>query len=177
MLKRLIIYTLLSTLITVLSWTLGIFFSGIDFILLPLMIVLVLIGVSGIITIPLGLYKYLRKKHLSKALVVCMALSMGYFLGGILEKPVHKWDEQQRNTGGLVLTTEIENFKTGHGFYPTDLNQLNVDKLSSGLPKTYQLNKFSYHKNSDSYDLYIIIPIFDRWHWNKEKQQFIYDDF
>jgi hypothetical protein len=141
------------------------------------MMVLVLIGVSGLITIPLGIYKYFRKKPLSKTLVIFIALSIGYFFGYFLEKPIYKWDEQQRNISGQILTAEIENYKSDNGFYPSTLNQLNIDKLNSDLPKTYQLDKFSYHITDDGYDLDIPIAIFDRWHWDRIKQQFFYDDF
>jgi ABC-type multidrug transport system permease subunit len=177
MLKRFIIITLISSILTIFCWTVGIFISGIDLLLLPLMIALVLFGISGLLTIPLGLYKFFRRQPFSKTLVTLIAISIGYFCGYFLEKPIYKWDEQQRNISGQILTAEIEKFKSENEFYPSTLKQLNVDKLNSELPKTYQLHKFSYHKKDDSYDLDIPIPIVDRWHWERIKQQFIYDDF
>lgn len=46
------------------------------------------------------------------------------------------------------------------------------------LPFAYTWDKFDYRLTSDNdYDLDIPVHIMDRWHWDKEKQAFVYSDF
>jgi len=136
-----------------------------------------LIGLSGVITIPLGLYRLVRKQPLNKWVTRFIGLAIGFYLGLLFQKPIDTWDRQQRNISGQILTSEIEKFKDENGQYPNSLKQLNLEDLNKSLPHTYKTDRFTYFVRNGDYDLDIPIPILDRWHWNKDKKEFEYDDF
>jgi hypothetical protein len=175
--KRLLIPIFLGVILTMTFYTIGIFFFGADILLLPLVIVLFLIGLIGLVTLPLGLYRLIRKQTINKWLTRFIGLAIGFYLGLIFQKPIDNWDREQRNISGQILTEELDNFYQNNGHYPDSLTQLNLENLNKSLPYTYQSDRFTYFIKQGEYDLDIPIPIFDRWHWNKEKNEFEYDDF
>ena len=175
--KRILIPIFLGVILTMTFYTIGIFFFGVDLLLLPLGIVLFLIGLTGLVTLPIGLYRLLRKQTINKWLTRFVGLAIGFYLGLIFQRPIDNWDKNQRNISGQILTSEIEKFKENNGEYPSTLNQLSLKDLNVSLPETYQTDRFTYFVREGEYDLDIPIPIFDRWHWNKDKKEFEYDDF
>jgi hypothetical protein len=175
--KRLLIIVLISSGLTLSFYSIGVFFIGFELLLLPFIIILSLIGLIGIIIIPIGLYRLFKKQNLSKWLVLCIGLSIGFYLGLILQNPIDNWDRNQRNISGQLLIKALENYKSLNGEYPKSLNQLNVSYLNETLPRTYQIERFTYSISQGDYDLDIPIPIYDRWHWNKENKEFEYSDF
>jgi hypothetical protein len=106
-----------------------------------------------------------------------IGIAIGFYLGLLCLKPIDNWEVRQRNLSGQILTSEIENYKQLNGVYPDSLSQLDIDKLNKVLPKTYQMDRFTYFVKESNYDLDIPIPIFDRWHWDKDKKVFEYSDF
>ena len=162
---------------TIFCWTIGIFIWGIELLLLPIMFGIGLLSLSG----PIILIVYLIRKNnggglQSKNLGRLKSLVFGIYLGFILLNPIYNWDRDQRQKSGLILSESLEIYKKGNGKYPTDLTEIK-DELTH-LPSAYSWYKFSYHLKSDNnYDLDIPIPIMDRWHWDREKQVFIYSDF
>ena len=177
MIKRIILAILLITGVTVICWTAGIFYFGLDFFLTPLMVIWFIIGLSGLLTIPLGIYCLIKRQIIGKWLILSICLSIGFYFGQLLQMPIDNWDIKQRNISGEILTAKIENFKKLTGNYPDSLTQLGIDKLNNLLPKTYQIDKFTYFIREQEYDLEILIPVFDRWNWDKEKREFVYQDF
>lgn len=175
--KRLLIIISISLGLTLTFYSIGIFFTGLELLLLPFIIILFLIGLSGIVIIPIGLYRLFKKQNLNKWLVLFIGLSIGFYLGLLLQKPIDNWDRKQRNLSGQLLTLEIEKHKTLNGEYPKSLNELNISFLNETLPRTYKIDRFTYNVRQGDYDLDIPIPIFDRWHWNKENKEFEYSDF
>jgi hypothetical protein len=175
--KKIIIPILISVALTMSFYTIGIFLWGTEIFLLPIILVLFLAGLSGLITIPIGLYRFIKKQALSKWLVRFVGLAIGFYLGLIFQRPIDNWDKNQRNISGQILASEIEKFKENNGEYPSTLNQLSLKDLNVSLPETYQTDRFTYFVREGEYDLDIPIPIFDRWHWNKDKNEFEYDDF
>ena len=175
--KRLLIIILISLGLTLTFYSIGIFFIGLELLLLPFIIILFLIGLIGIIIIPIGLYRLFKKQNLNKWLVLFIGLSIGFYLGLLLQKPIDNWDRNQRDISGQLLTLELEKYKSLNGEYPKSLSELNVSNLNETLPRTYQIERFTYNVSQGDYDLDIPIPIFDRWHWNKENMKFEYSDF
>ncbi|MCZ4410659.1 sulfite exporter TauE/SafE family protein [Cryomorphaceae bacterium 1068] len=175
--KRILIPIFLGVILTMTFYTIGIFFIGAALLLLPLGIVLFLIGLTGLVTLPLGLYRLLRKQTINKWLTRFIGLAIGFYVGLIFQRPIDDWDKKQRNISGKILTSEIEKFKEENGDYPTSLSQLNLKDLNESLPQTYQTSRFTYFAKNGEYDVDIPIPILDRWHWNKESEEFEYDDF
>jgi hypothetical protein len=175
--KRLLISILIGVILTVTLFSAGIFFIGADIFLLPLIVIMYFVGLAGIVSIPLGLYQLLRKQPVNKWLILFAGLAIGFYLGLIFQKPIDNWDKNQRNISGEILTTEIQKFKEENGHYPSSLNQLNIEDINKSLPKTYQAERFTYFVRNGDYILDIPIPVFDRWHWNKDKNEFEYEDF
>ncbi|TAD94762.1 MAG: hypothetical protein EAZ97_16385 [Bacteroidetes bacterium] len=175
---KLIPSILLSIILTITCWTIGLFYVGLDLLFLPLMLLLFLIGISGIITIPIGFYRFIKKQIVGKGLSIFIGLSIGFYFGLLLQKPIDNWDTEQRNLSGQILATELENYKNLNGVYPKKLSQLNLSNLNNELPNNYQIQRFTYFvRDNGKYDLDIPIPIFDCWHWNENKKAFIYNDF
>lgn len=164
-----------ATLVTVFCWTIGIFFWGIDLLLLPLMFGLFILMLSGPIIIVIYLIRKNQAEQKIKYLGFLKSCAFGTYLGFVLLKPVDTWDERQRQRSGLIISATLENYKRIKGSYPTDLTVIKGEL--SVLPSTYTWDKFSYHVTDHSYDLDIPIPIMDRWHWDKEKKTFVYSDF
>lgn len=164
-------------LLTIFSWTIGIFVWGIDLLLLPIMAGLFLLSLSG----PIILIFYLKRKnkeggHGIKNLGRLKNLVFGTYLGFLLLNPITDWDKRQRQKSGLMISETLENFKKGKGEYPSDLAEVKSDLTD--LPFTYTLDKFNYNiKDDNTYDLDIPIPIMDRWHWEIEKKVFEYSDY
>ncbi len=158
-------------------YTIGIFLWGAEIFLLPIILVLFLAGLSGLITIPIGLYRFIKKQALSKWLVRSIGLATGFYIGLLLQNPIGNWDEEQRNISGNIIATELDEFKLNNKTYPDSLTQLDLEELDKSLPATYKVNRFTYMIRNGEYDLDIPIPIFDRWHWNKDKKEFEYDAF
>lgn len=150
------------------------FFIGFDLLFLPLLIGLFLIGLSGIITVPIGIFKFIKQAKLSNWLLKSIGLAIGFYLGLAFQQPINNWNENQRNLSGRIIATELENYKNSYGNYPEDLKQLN---LNNDLPIIYKVEKFTYNLSNDGYDLDIPVHIFDRYHWNKTKKEFEYSDF
>lgn len=171
--KQLIFPILLGVVLTICFYSIGIFYSGAELLLLPFIIGLFLIGLAGFYTIPIGLYQILKKQDVNRWLKRSIGLALGFYLGLLLQNPVSNWDHQQRNLSGQIISAELEEFKQENGKYPKDFSLLDVDKLNKLLPNTYQVDKFNYRTSSGTdYDLDIPIPITDRWHWNKETKEF-----
>lgn len=177
MLKRLIISILAIASLQVLCAVVGVFNPGIDLFILPIHVFLVLIGLSGLFTIPLMLYKYFKKQAISRLLLTFTAASVGYFAGSFLEQPIYQWDEKQRNISGQIMATAIEKFHSEQQRYPGSLHQLNEKKLNGTLPKTYQMSRFEYQLIGDDYHLEVLIPFFDRWKWDRNERRFVYEDY
>jgi uncharacterized membrane protein YgaE (UPF0421/DUF939 family) len=175
--KRLIIPIFIGVIVTMTFYTIEVFYFGAVLLLLPLIIVMLLIGLSGLVTIPIGFYRLVRKQPLNKWLTRFIGLAIGFYVGLIFQRPIDDWDKKQRNISGKILTSEIEKFKEENGDYPTSLSQLNLTDLNETLPQTYQTSRFTYFAKNGEYDLDIPIPILDRWHWNKQNEEFEYDDF
>lgn len=104
-------------------------------------------------------------------------LALGFYAGLLIQKPIDDWDTKQRTASGLVIAVKLEKFKHEFGIYPDSLEQLDSNALNRLLPETYPLERFTYVAWKDKYDLDIAIPMFDRWHWDKEKGIFEYVDF
>ncbi len=164
-------------LVTVFCWTIGIFVWGIDLLLLPIMLGILLLSLSG----PVILIFYLIRKNKDGGLKIknlgrLKNLTLGTYLGLLLINPIADWDEQQRQKSGLFISEALENFKNREGKYPSDVTE--VKNNLTELPFTYTLEKFSYHiKDDKTYDLDITVPVMDRWHWDREKRVFVYSDF
>lgn len=141
------------------------------------MILLFIAGLSGLITIPIGLIRVIRKRFIPNKLILLIGFGIGFYIGLILQQPIHSWDSRQRNLSGKIVTTELENYKNKYGHYPDSLTQLDLTQLNETLPKTYKIDRFIYYFKDGKYDLNIPILIMDRWHWNKDKYEFVYDDF
>ena len=164
-------------LLTMFCWTIGIFVWGIDLLLLPLMVGLFLLSLSG----PIFLILYLIRKNKDAGLGTrnlgrVKNLIFGTYLGFLLLNPITNWDQQQRQKSGLMISETYENFKKVRARYPSDLTEVKSDLID--LPFTYTLDKFNYNvKDDNTYDLDIPIPIMDRWHWDSEKKVFEYSDY
>lgn len=100
---------------------------------------------------------------------------LGLFIGYLIQRPIWNWDEQNRNMAGDMISQSLEDFKSEHGNYPQTLSELVIDLEL--LPSTYPLNKFEYTSKDETYQLYIPIPIIDRWYWNRTQRKFEYQDF
>jgi len=175
--KRLTIAILVSVFLTILCWTIGYFGYFIALILMPLMFFLFIVGLSGLITIPIGLICVIKKRSISKRLIFFIGLAIGFYIGLLLQQPIDSWDTKQRNLSGEILTSELECFKKQYGKYPDSLDQLEIYKLNDKLPSTYKISRFTYRLNNNKYDLDIPIPIMNSWHWSRYKNEFEYDDF
>jgi hypothetical protein len=162
-------------LLTIFCWTIGIFFWGIDLLLFPLTLGLFILMLSGPIIIVTYLIKKNQVGQKIKNLGLLKSLVFGAYLGFALLKPIFNWDELQRQKSGLIISKALENFKNAKGNYPTELAEIKDDL--SDLPIAYKWDKFNYHATDDSYDLDIPVPIMDRWHWERDKKVFVYDDF
>jgi hypothetical protein len=177
MLKRSIISILAIASLEVLCAVVGVLNPGVDLFILPLHVFLILIGLYGLFTIPLMLYKYFKKQAISKLLLTFTAASVGYFAGYFLEQPIYQWDEKQRNISGQIMATAIEKFHSEQHRYPGSLHQLNEKNLNGTLPKTYQVSRFEYRLIGNDYHLELLIPFFDRWKWDRNERRFVYEDF
>jgi hypothetical protein len=165
-----------STLVTVFCWTIGIFYWGLDLLLLPVMMGIFFIAVSGPVVVIIYLIRKNRDGQGLKNLGRLKSLAFGAYLGLILLNPVDNWDEEQRQKSGLIVSESLERYKGQKGNYPKDLAEIKSEL--SNLPTTYPWDKFHYHvKEDNTYDLDILIPIMDRWHWDKDKNKFLYDDW
>lgn len=162
-------------LLTVFCWTIGIFYWGIDLLLMPVMMGLMILSLAG----PFIIIKYLVRKNRSgqgiKTFGRLKSLAFGTYLGLFLLSPITNWDKDQRQKSGLIIAQTLEHYKSRHGSYPTTLSEIKNELTP--LPPTYSLDKFDYHITDTSYDLDIPAAIMDRWHWDKEKNDFIYSDW
>ncbi len=175
--NKLLVYILIGVLLFLTLITLEIFFPGIDFILWPLLGISALVLISGFITIPIGLYRLLKKQILSNRLIISIGLSLGIVLGSLIQKPINKWDNKQRNISGVILTSEIEKYRHENGYYPENLSKLDLKEINQRLANNYKANRFHYFLHKEEYYLDVPILIFDSWRWNKEKNEFEYNDF
>jgi hypothetical protein len=129
---------------------------------------------------PVVLVIYLKRKNRDgrglKNLGRLKSLVFGAYLGLIMLNPVDNWDKEQRQKSGLIVSESLERYKGKKGNYPKDLAEIKSEL--SNLPSTYPWDKFQYHVREDNtYDLDVPIPILDRWHWDRNKKVFLYDDW
>lgn len=172
--KYLIGGAIISVILTVSVMTIPIFIIGIEFIFLPVTIVLLIIGAISVITIPISIFRYFYKKNTDKRILYINGCALGLYIAYLIMIPINKWDEKQRNTSGKVVSEALKVYKEKHGNYPDSLQQLNIKDLNKNLPGTYQINRFSYHSQNEDYHLDIPIPITDRWHWNHKEERWEY---
>jgi hypothetical protein len=175
---KLIYSILISIVLTVSAWTLPIFYSGIEFIYLPFMLVLFLTGIAGIITIPYGVFKAWGHKSIrsNKWLQYSIGTALGFYIGYIILIPIDNWDDRQRNLSGQLISQKLQAYKASHGTYPKSLKDIDISNLNSSLPTAYKIDRFSYTSEQNKFDLDIPVPFLDRWHWDENKQIFIYRD-
>jgi hypothetical protein len=174
---NIIIAAFLSASVTFGCWIVGIFYPGVDLLLLPLMLILILAGISSIVTVPLILFRLIKRQSTGRYLPILVSISAGFYIAWLLIIPVNDWDTSQRNLSGKLIASALENYKAKSGVYPDVLSQLDTIHLNSSLPNTYPINRFNYSIKENGYDLDIPIPIMDRWHWDNENGEFIYCDF
>lgn len=167
---------IISTLVTVFCWTIGMFYWGVDLLLLPVMMGIFFIAVSGPVVVIIYLIRRNRNRQGLKNLGRLKSLAFGAYLGLIVLNPVDNWDKEQRQNGGLIVSESLERYRGQKGSYPKDLAEIKTEL--SNLPSTYPWDKFQYRvKEDNTYDLDIPIPIMDRWHWDKDKKVFLYNDW
>jgi len=127
---------LVGLILTFFCWTIGIFYWGIDLLLLPIMLGIILLMLFG----PIILIVYLKRKNKdgglkTKNLGRLKSFAFGTYIGFILINPIHNWDEKQRQKSGLIISENLEIYKNDNGQYPSDLSAIK-DNLSQ-LPSTY----------------------------------------
>lgn len=173
-LKRLVPLVLIGVLLTLTSYTIGMFFAGAEIFFLPVILILFLIGGSGLFTIPVGFYRFLRKLTINKWLSRFIGLAIGFYIGLLIQRPIDDWNQKQINISGQIVTAELEKFKQENGHYPDSLSQLNLNDLNKSLTYTYKIDRFNYILTERDYDLVIPVATLDRWKWNKDKKEFEY---
>ncbi|WP_420387400.1 hypothetical protein [Roseivirga sp.] len=173
--KQVLISALVGLFLTIACYSISIFIWGIDLFLLPILFLLYLFGILGVIIAPLVVYQYIKNKPTTKWQSILIGLMLGLFIGYLIQRPIWNWDEQNRNMAGDMISQSLEDFKSEHGNYPQTLSELVIDLEL--LPSTYPLNKFEYTSKDETYQLYIPIPIIDRWYWNRTQKKFEYQDF
>ncbi|MBN2756402.1 MAG: hypothetical protein JXR51_04425, partial [Bacteroidales bacterium] len=124
--KILLISIVLNIVLTITFFSLGIFFPGVEILILPLLIIQFLIGISVIITIPSSIYIFYKTKSIKKHLIIFIGLSIGFFIGFLIQKPIDNWDKNQRNLSGKILSSEIEKYLEKNKNYPENLHKLNI---------------------------------------------------
>ena len=158
----------------VLFYLLPLYYVGLEFLMLPIMLIILIAGIIGIITLPLTGYKLYKRKQYRNWLNWTNGLALGAYLGYLLTMPILDWNEEQRDYSGKIISEQLEKFRMAKGRYPDELSDLQMVELNEKLPKTYQLDRFNYILTNDEYDLYIPIPITDRWQWNKTERKWDY---
>jgi len=174
-LRKLILISIASLILTVTIWTLPYFIVGLELLFLPFYLLLFFIGALGVILIPIGFFIILRKKTLYPSIVWVCAVSIGFYIGYLVLKPIDIWDLNEKNRSGEIISQELEIYKNTHGQYPEKLTLLDTVKLENELPFNYKISRFNYNSQADDYDLDIPIPITDRWHWRKQAKQWGYN--
>ncbi len=167
----------MSSVLTVLAWTAPIFLPGIELLLLPVMFLLFLAGVSGFVTLSIGLFNVIRSKQSARWIDLLGGVAVGFYLGYAVLIPINDWDKRQRNLSGQILTESLDAYKLSHGKYPASLSDLDTVTVNNNLPFTYKLERFNYIAENEKFDLDIPIPIMDCWHWNNTEKFFEYSDF
>lgn len=175
--KSYLLTFLLSIAFTISFYAVAIFFPRLEFYLIPIAFGMFLIGLLGFVVMPIGLFKLIKHKAINPGLKLIISLALGYYVGLMLHFPLSNWDENNRNLSGQILSSELEKFKLSNGSYPDSLEQLSLKELEQKMPSTYKPDRFGYYIQKDDYMLYIPIPIFDRWLWDKEENKFVYNDF
>ncbi|CAD5264978.1 membrane hypothetical protein [Imperialibacter sp. 75] len=168
--KKIIVIGLLTAAFVVLYYLGGVFYAGSEFLLLPVMLLVLLAAVAGPITLLLSSYKFFKGQRLGNLLIWTNGLAIGAYVGYFATKPILKWDTDQRDTSGQIISKRLEDYKVANGHYPADLADLDEASLNEVLPAAYQVNRFSYFLNDKDYHLDIPIPITDRWHWDKSEK-------
>tara|TARA_R110002012_G_scaffold320819_1_gene545759 strand:- start:20625 stop:21170 length:546 start_codon:yes stop_codon:yes gene_type:complete len=158
-----------------LFYVVPLFYIGLEFLLLPFMLIVLTAGIVGVVTIPLTAYKVYKSQRISNWLNWLNGLAIGAYFGYLITIPILDWDEEQRNLSGILVSEHLEEYRNKNGTYPTELSDLQVAQLNKKLPNTYQLDRFSYFVKENEYALDIPIPITDRWHWNREEQKWEYE--
>jgi NADH:ubiquinone oxidoreductase subunit 6 (subunit J) len=124
--KNLLKTAILSVIVTVLLLTLPIFYVGIEFIFLPIILALFLTGAVGIITIPIVLISHLKKRNQHKWLFLLSGVAIGFYIAYFIMIPINQWDQRKREISGQVLAGKLEDYKQKHGVFPDSLVQLNT---------------------------------------------------
>ncbi len=170
--RKLLLFILLSIALTLTLNAFRIFNNGVGFLIFLLMF----ISVSGLITIPLGLYRLIKKRQLSNRLIILIGLSLGFFIGMAVQRPIDNWDKQQQNISGIILSAELEKYKEEKGDYPDKIKELDIERIEEILPMNYKTKRFNYEIIDGEYYLYIPLLFLDKVLWNKEKKEFEYKD-
>ena len=121
-LKDIRIPILIGILLTIQFYSLSIFVSGIEFLLLPIFSFVFLAGVLGIVTIPIGVYRFYKRIKIKRYLYWLVGLALGFYLELLIQKPIDSWDNTQRNLTGKYLAKQIKNYYLLNGYYPDSLN-------------------------------------------------------
>ena len=92
--KYILIPAVVSFLLTVGCYSISIFFFGADLLISPILLLLFLIGASGIVTIPLGIFLLVKKRTSFKWLNILIGISLGFYLGLFAQQPIDNWDKK-----------------------------------------------------------------------------------
>jgi hypothetical protein len=161
--------------LTLFLQTIGIFLFGIEWLLFPLTLALVVLTVAGPVSIILYMVRKDRSEEAAVSLGRFKSLVFGAYLGLIALAPMGDWDDNQRLKSEEIVAKALENYRLANGLYPADLSE--VKGQLTKLPATYSWEKFTYSRTDSSYHLDIPVAIVDRWLWDKEKGTFVYGEF
>ena len=174
-LNKIKIPLLIGVFLTILFYSLAIFFNGIELLLIPVFLVVFIAGLLGVFTIPLGFYKIYKKIEIKGYLIWLIGLALGFYIGLLIQKPIDSWDKRQRNLSGEYVVKKIQDHYLQTGNYPDSLTMLYIS--TDSLAGAYSVDRFGYTKHDSTFTLYLPIPIMDRWEWNILKSEFEYVDF
>jgi hypothetical protein len=170
--KRIIIAFFAGIIIPMSYYTIAILYPGKELFLLPFITVVFIVGLFGVVLIPIALFIILRKNPVKKWILVSIGVFFGMLLGMIWQQRINDWDSVQRNLSGQILSQELEDFRLDKGHYPDSLPQLDLNRINAKLPSHYQMERFIYSKNEIQYELGIPIPFFEKYKWNTELNKF-----
>ena len=154
------------------------FYPGTEFLLMRIMLLLLLAGIGGLVTIPLAIIKQWGHKsiRLKSWLLLFVGTALGFYIGCLVQRPIDNWDENQRNISGRLISTNLNDYYIKNGRFPETLSQLDAATLNNSLPTNYKVDRYTYSVDSNKYHLDIPIPLTSRWHWNKDIQTFEYQN-
>jgi hypothetical protein len=150
-----------------LYYILALIIPGIEFFLLPVIILLVGAAIVGLIIVPLTYYMVYNDLEPQKWLIWLSSLAIGAYLGFIITTPISYWEKEQRISSGIIISEFLEQHRSLTGNYPKSLSELNKINIDNKLPILYDLDEFRYKYLNGEY--YLTIPsTFGYMQWDKK---------